>query len=159
MAKSKFVVSLRQMEHFKPSTTARRLREFLHSDEGAGDRVMIFLSYLRLAMFIYDFFPALNKQIDPLDYRDDLITIYKVRNWSPYMMASFLDVKRIFAPREWVLLWRFYQQRTQDDGLEELSDLQAQYFERLCEIGGQMFAMYGQWDPEEDNQEECNFRH
>ncbi len=142
MANKTTVISLRQIETFRPATTARWLREYLHTSQSER-RVDNYLAHIRLVRLIYYYFT--DKEINPADYRDDLIHIYKVRDWSPYMMVAFIDLKDIFRPREWVLMWRKYQQRTMKNGIENFPPLIRQFFDYMVKIGDQMFEQYGQW--------------
>lgn len=159
MANSINVMTLTQIEIFKPATTARRLKNYLYSGEGEVNNVDNFLALLRLVQLIYTFFPLLNKQIDPADYREELIRIYRPRSWSPYMMASFLKLRKIFAPREWVLFWRHYNQLTREE-IDEFAPVQKEVYQKLCALGDEMLALHGQWSSKVEGAgyEECQAR-
>ncbi len=45
-----------------------------------------YLAFVRTVMIIYYYFT--DKEINPDDYREELIHIYKAKEWSPYIMNN-----------------------------------------------------------------------
>ncbi len=80
MANKNQVISFKQIEIFKPATTARWLREYLESATQQWE-IDNYLAFVRTVMIIYYYFT--DKEINPDDYREELIHIYKAKEWSP----------------------------------------------------------------------------
>lgn len=119
MANKKSVITMPQIERFKPATTARWLRTYLYT-EGTPQAVANYLAHLRLVQLLYDFLET-DHELDPLDYHQELTTIYQQETWQPDLMRHFLHLQSAFLPFQWARLWKKFYRLTREKLLAQVS--------------------------------------
>ena len=109
MANKNSIITMPQIERFKPETTARWLREYLYTSSRDEKSIDNYLAHIRLTKIIYDVF-AVDRDIMPLDYHEEVFQIYRQREWTPKMTAFFLGLRDTLFPQEWAIVWKtFYR--------------------------------------------------
>lgn len=105
----KFLLTMNQIAYFKPTTTARRLKNYY--DGGKGDSV-IFLGYLRLIRLL----PELADRAKPFQpelYRQEVRQIFLDTPWeqsqNPWLPLFLREFREFFTASEWQKLKLRYQ--------------------------------------------------
>lgn len=139
MANKNSVITMPQIERFKPATTARWLNEYLYTNQNQQAAVENYLAHIRLVQVLYGFLETTH-EIDPLDYHQALFAIYKWRDWTINMMRYFLRLQEAFLPLEWAMVWKQFYRLSRERLMAQASPRKAEVLLALNQMAQEVLG-------------------
>lgn len=101
--------SMRQLEIFRPETTARRLVEYVREQGSSLESIDKFLTCLLTAKLVYKNLAA-EKSVEIDVYKRNVPLAFELDEWSPRMLELLRSLRDFFDPKQWLQAVRRFQQ-------------------------------------------------